>query len=225
MSTSQRRAIVIGATGMVGKAILDELLQDSNFSEVIAITRRPLERTEPSFKNLVVDFDRLDQHAEQLNADDIFCALGTTIRHAGSKKAFRHVDYEIPLTLAGIAADNGALAFHLVSAVGANANSSVFYLRVKGELESALSKLPYRSVNHFRPAMLEGHREPKRLREEVGVVFSHTISFVLVGPWRKYRAIKATAVAKAMVITALREHAGVRVFESDAIQAIADGRQ
>lgn len=223
MSSSSRTALVIGATGMVGKAILDELLRHADYTGVVAVTRRRLDRPEPAFRNLVVDFDRLDLHAEQLRTDDVFCALGTTIRSAGSKEAFRRIDHDIPLSLAKIAVKNGATAFHLVSSIGANPNSSVFYLRTKGELETDLAKLPYRTQNFFRPAMLDGERERKRLREELGVMFSHTIAFVLVGPWRKYRVIKATAVAKAMVEIALQQQPGSSVFESNEIQAIADG--
>ncbi len=225
LTDEKQTAIIIGASGLVGKSCLALLLASGRYAQVIAVTRRPLDVSDKRFRNLVVDFDNLERSADQLRADDIYCTLGTTIRHAGSKEAFRKVDFSYPLRFAELAVHNGARQFILISSVGASSSSSAYYLRVKGELEDALAKLPFQSQHFLRPAMLDGHREDKRLREEVGVIFSHAIQFLLVGRWRKYRAIKVTDVARAMLIVADRGLSGVHIYESNEIQKLATSSQ
>lgn len=221
MTAQHKIALILGATGLTGKSCLEALLASVEYSQVLALTRRPLNVTHARLRNLVVDFDDLGPFESQIKADDIFCALGTTIRHAGSKEAFRKIDYTYPLSVAQIAVKNGARQFILVSAVGANADSSVFYLKVKGDLENALAALPFKSQLFFRPAMLDGKREERRLREELGVIFSRAIAFILVGKWRKYRAVKTTDLAKAMCIAANKNLTGVHRFDSSQITELA----
>ncbi|MDP9348399.1 MAG: oxidoreductase [Gemmatimonadota bacterium] len=220
---SARTALVAGATGLVGGHLVDLLLEDPAWDAVTVLARRPLSRAHPKLRQEVVDFDRLEEHAGGLHATDVFCALGTTIRAAGSREAFRRVDLEYPRRLAEIASRSGAERFLLVSALGADARSRVFYNQVKGEAEAAVRAHPFAGVAVFRPSLLLGERTEHRPGEEVAKRLSGPLGFLLVGPLRKYRPIQARTVARAMVRLAREGVRGVRVVESDEIERVGGG--
>jgi uncharacterized protein YbjT (DUF2867 family) len=163
-----------------------------------------------------VDFDRLDDHAELFRVDAVFCALGTTMKQAGSRDRFRRVDHDYVLDVARLGAEHGARHFLLVSAIGANAQSRVFYNRVKGEVEEAVSALPYRSVTIVQPSLLLGDRTEVRRGETIG----EKLAFLLP---RRYKPVKATAVAAALVRAAREDRAGRRVVASAEIGGIGEG--
>src|ERR1043165_2539867 len=198
-----KTALIIGATGLVGEQCLGELLNSVAYDKVIALTRRKIEdkniTKRAKFQNVVTDFENLDSIAEQLKADDVFCAIGTTIKKAGSKEAFRKVDFDIPLKLAEVARKNGAKKFVLVSSLGADAGSSIFYSKVKGELEDALKKLRFDWVFIFRPSILMGDRKESRPGEAAGIFFAQKLSFLLSGPLKKYRGTPVYLLARLMV--------------------------
>jgi len=155
---------------------------------------------------------------------DVFCALGTTIRKAGSKPAFRRVDYEYPKVLAERAIACGAEQFVLVSSAGADARSPGFYLRVKGDTERAAAALPFHAVHIFRPSLLLGEREESRPAERLGAAVGPWLNFLLRGRWQKYRAIPAEAVGRAMAAAAFRSERGICVYEYEMILWLS-GRQ
>jgi uncharacterized protein YbjT (DUF2867 family) len=200
-----RTAIVAGATGLVGSHVLSLLIESPHYLRVTALVRRKLDRKHPKLQQLVVDFDRLPALPD---ADDVFCALGTTIRSAGSQEAFRRVDYGYPLAIARQAAEAGDAQFLLVSSVGADRHSTNFYLRTKGEVEDAIGALPFRSLHIFRPSFLLGKRAESRPGERMGIVLARLAAPLLAGPLRRYRPIPAEAVARAMVQSAIRAAAG-----------------
>ncbi len=209
--------LVIGATGLVGSECLRLLLAEPAVSRVVTVTRRPLDagagppaKLEPH----VGDFDRLDDHAPLFAVDAIICALGTTIKQAGSEAAFRRVDFDYPLAAARIGAERGAAHFLLVSALGADATSRVFYNRVKGELERAVLALPYRGVTIARPSLLLGERSERRLGEEIAKRFAWAMP-------RKYKPVAARAVAAILVRAAVAAPAGYRLIESADMRALA----
>jgi len=170
-----------------------------------------------------VDFNELDDSRDSVKADDIFCAIGTTIRNAGSQEAFRRVDYDYAVNTAGIALANGATRFFLISSVGARSTSKVFYSRIKGEVEQTIGKMPYPSVSIFRPSMILGERKEKRaIVDAVGNVMQ-AASFSMIGPFKKYRPIHAETIARAMLRVAERETPGVRVYESDTMAELGQG--
>lgn len=217
-----RTALVLGATGLVGGHLLDLLLDDPAYASVLVLGRRPVPREHPRLRQETVDFDRLRDFADRVRARDVFCALGTTIRAAGSREAFRRVDLDYPRTLAEAAARNGAERFLLVSALGADARSSMFYNRVKGEAEDAVRTLPFQEVVILRPSLLLGARAEHRPGEALAQRLMPRLSPLLLGPLRKYRPIEARTVARAMVRLAGEGGRGVRVVESDRIQAAGD---
>jgi uncharacterized protein YbjT (DUF2867 family) len=182
------------------------------------LTRRPLPRelAHGKVESHVVDFNDLAAHAKLFRVDQIFCALGTTIRTAGSQRRFRVVDYDYPLAAARIGVEQGATHYLLVSAVDANARSRVFYSRVKGELESAVLALPFRSVTIVRPSLLLGPRAEFRL----GEVIAKRLAFLAP---RKYKPVGAHAVAAVLIRAAKDDAAGRRIIESSEIRALAAG--
>jgi uncharacterized protein YbjT (DUF2867 family) len=208
-----RVVLVGGATGLVGRELLRLLSAEAGIAEVRALVRRPLiTRGDSKVRECRVDFDRLDAHPEYFRADAAFCALGTTIKAAGSQDAFRRVDFEYPLAIAKAARAAGASHFLLVSALGASARSKVFYGRVKGELEDAVMGLGFPAVTIARPSLLLGDREEHRPGEELG----KKIGWLFPERWRP---VEAASVAAALVRAALRAAPGVEILENRALRA------
>lgn len=216
-----RTALVAGATGLVGNACLQLLLNAPEYAQVKAVVRHPLSLQHPKLETIIADFDRLDEIASHLLADDVFYCLGTTIKKAGSQESFRKIDYDYTLILAKLALQNGCWQFLLVSSLGADAQSAIFYSRVKGELENALQKLPFSAIHVFQPSILLGARKEQRIGESIGQLLARCLNPFLLGSLRKYRGIAAEAVAKAMIKSALQDKTGTFVYVSDEIQAIA----
>jgi uncharacterized protein YbjT (DUF2867 family) len=209
-----RVALVAGGTGLVGRELLRLLSAQAGTAEIRALVRRPLIlRHDSKVRECRADFDRLDAHPEWFRgADAAFCALGTTIKVAGSQEAFRRVDFEYPLAFAKAALAGGAKHFLLVSALGASARSTVFYNRVKGELEDALRDMYFPSLTIARPSLLLGNREERRPGEELG----KKIGWLFPARWRP---VEASSVAAALVQAAQRRAPGVEVLENPALRA------
>ena len=186
------------------------------------LVRRPGIAPRANLHERVVDFTALKPE-DVAPVDDVFCAIGTTMKKAGSRAAFRHVDFELPLRVAELAVSVGAKRLALVSSVGADAGSSNFYLRTKGELEDALAKLPLASLHIFRPSLLLGDRDESRPGEAIASVVSRATKGLLVGRLRKYRPIEADQVARAMVAAMLAPDPTPprQVHEHDAILGLA----
>ena len=214
-----RTAWLAGATGLIGGFVLKQLIASERYAKVVVLTRGTVNVKDPKLDQFVVNFDQLTE-LDLPAADDVFCALGTTIKKAGSQEVFRHVDLDFPLALANKALARNAKQFLLVSSVGANAKSRNFYLRTKGELEDALSALPFRAIHIFQPSILVGPREERRAGERAGIVFVKLASPVLAGGLRKYRAIAAQDVARAMVSAAAMEGSGKRAYDYDEMMAL-----
>lgn len=209
-----KSALLVGATGLIGSQLLDLLLSDKQYDRVLAVTRKPLEKSNSRLINVVVDFDKLDKESG-LKADDVFCCLGTTIKKVKTQEAFRKVDYEYPLQVARLTHENGARHFSLVSALGANAKSSIFYNRVKGETEDAISHLNFRSLHIFRPSLLLGSRSESRSGEDAAKTFYKIFGFLIP---KKYKGIDSLKIAKAMLAYARNEEPGIFFHESAELQ-------
>lgn len=223
MSGPPFTALVAGATGLVGGWLLRFLVADARYGRIVVLARRPLppHLDGDGIETHVIDFERLDDNAGELSGalaagpvDHTFCALGTTMRVAGSRARFRRVDRDYPALLARVGRDAGARHFSLVSSIGANPRSRVFYSRVKGEAEAAVREVGYPSGAVLRPSILGGDREHARPIERVG----QRIAALVPG---RYRLVKAEAVARTMVELAAREEPGWRVVESKEIRRIA----
>lgn len=214
-----RTALIIGSTGLVGEQCLQQLLESNAYDKVIAVTRKKLSVTHSKLQNVVMDFDRPEGVKDLLKCDDVYCAIGTTIKTAGSQEAFRKVDYEYPLHLAELCLWNGAKRFILVSSLGADASSAVFYSRVKGELEEALKKLNYETLIILRPSILLGNRKEQRPGEAIGRFVAEKFSFLFAGPLQQYRGTPASLLARVMIKTGTSGFKGTRVLENNDIFA------
>lgn len=197
-----REVLLAGASGVIGRQVLTQLLSDPAISRVTALVRRPLPITHERLTQCTVDFATLDALAPDFRCDTAFCCLGTTMRQAGSQAAFRAVDQEAVLAVARLAQRAGASHFLAVSAVGADVRSPSFYSRVKGEVEAALAELAFPRLSLLQPSLLLGPREERRVGERIAQVLSAPIAPLMAGPLARYRPIQSATVAAAMVAAA-----------------------
>ena len=208
---------MFGGTGLVGGQVVEALAGAPHVGYVRAPVRRPSDLAAgPSRIGApVVDFSDLAASTEALACDLVFLCLGTTMKRAGSKKAFEAVDHDLTLAAARVALDGGARHAFLVSSVGADPDSRVFYLRVKGRTEAALAALPFTSVHVFRPAILTGPRKEARPAERAGIALGRLLTPLMVGPLRRQRPIAARTVARAMVAASAAPGRGRAIYESE----------
>jgi len=214
-----RTALIVGATGLIGGYCLDTLCDDPNYSEILALVRKPILKTHRKLKTVITKFDdNLEHELSNLQANDVYCCLGTTIKKAGSQETFKKIDYSLVVTIAGLMRRQGAEQFLVISAMGADPNSKVFYNRVKGEMESSLQELGYPCLRIIRPSLLLGNREEFRLGEKIGVLLTPVLKPLMLGSLKKYRPVQAESVALFMVKVAHEEPvSGVHIYESDII--------
>jgi uncharacterized protein YbjT (DUF2867 family) len=214
------KAIIAGASGLIGSNLLNILLEHHQYEEVLALVRKELPFHHKKLIQLVINFDELDKYADAITGHALFCCLGTTKAKTPNKDEYRKIDHDYPLRLAQFAKQNGVSQFHLVSSIGANANSSTFYLKLKGELEEDIQKLKLTTLHIYQPSMLIGDRKETRLGERIlGIIFK-IIDPLLVGRLKKYRSIKASTVANAMFKKSLETDTGTFIHTSDKIQTI-----
>ena len=210
-------AVIAGATGLVGGLLLQKLLNDDAFSRVIALTRKLSEIPHRKLVNKVVDFNSMEDIENSFDhADVIFCSVGTTQKKVnGSETDYRKVDFDIPVHLAKIGLKKGVKQFVLVSSIGANPSSHNFYLRLKGQMENAVSELGYESLYILRPSMLLGKRSEYRLGETIGQAVMRSASFLFFGAMKKYYPVQAADVAQAMLEAAKEKKPGINIVQYD----------
>ncbi|MFD1774044.1 oxidoreductase [Paenibacillus rhizophilus] len=212
-----KTAMVLGATGLVGKAAVEQLLRE-NWKEVRVLVRRPLALRHDRLKQTVTDWERLERYGDLFEGTDaVFCCLGTTIKKAGSQKNFERVDLEYPLKAAELAQKAGVGQFLAVSSMGANPHSRNFYSRTKGRMEEGLSRSGFPGLHLFRPSLLLGEREESRPLERSAAWLMTKLDFVMVGRAAKYRAIKGETVSRAMVHIAAADPKGLHIYPNDVI--------
>jgi uncharacterized protein YbjT (DUF2867 family) len=205
-----KTAIVLGATGLIGKKVTEHLLKNEAYSTVIILVRKPLNINHPKLKQHIFNYDAIDKTL--LKGDDLFCCLGTTIKTAGSKEAFRKVDLDYVVNVAKASKGNGINHFAVVSAMGANKNSTVFYNQIKGEMEESIKAIGFNSTYIIRPSLLLGDRKEFRFGELIGKFFMITLSFLIP---KKYRAIYDVQVAIAMIHFMSHTEHGFFIKEND----------
>jgi uncharacterized protein YbjT (DUF2867 family) len=200
-----KTAMVLGATGLVGRTLVNILLQDRRYSEVTCLVRKPLQSNQfgdpyKRLKPVVIDFDNLQDYQGYFGVDHVYCCLGTTLKQAGSKSAFRRVDFEYVHIAAQLTRAQRTGSFVWISSVGADAKSSNFYLRVKGELENAIMRMP--QLPHaaaVRPSLLLGARSESRTLEDIAQKTAPAWKILMQGPLKKYRPVHAVDVARNMM--------------------------
>lgn len=210
----QQTAVVLGATGLIGRHVVELLLADDTFNKVRLLVRKPFPMHHPKLEVQQVDFNNTNEFKTGLGAGDcLFCCVGTTnSKVKGDKTAYRKVDYDIPVNAARFASEAGFSKFLLVSAIGSNTSSRNFYVKLKGEVEQAVEKYTFRSIHIFQPSILLGKRNEVRLGESIGKGVMKALSFLFVGSLKKYKGIEAIDVAKAMVEAAKKGDSGLKKY-------------
>jgi uncharacterized protein YbjT (DUF2867 family) len=210
-----KTALIAGSTGLIGKHLLQLLLDSDRYNKVIALTRSDLP-PHPKLEILKVEFEKLSDWANALVGDDVYCCLGTTMEKARSKDNFYQVDFYYPLFIAKAAQSHAAKQYLLVTALGANKESSIYYNRVKGEVEEAIKQVNFKAIHIFRPSLLLGPREEKRSTESAAKIIYRLFNFLIP---KKYKAIESAKVARAMITLASQEDEGIFIHESDELQS------
>jgi len=213
------KAIVIGATGLIGTELVKQLVEDADFESVKVLVRKSTGVKVDKLEEVLVDFDNLATSAEELKGDVLFSTLGTTLKTAGSKERQYEIDYGMQFNAAKFAAENGAERLVLLSSAGANAKSSIFYSKMKGELDESVQKLGFENVAIIRPSMLVGARKEFRLSEKIFTPLMY--AFTWIPGLRKYRPIKDKVVAKAMIHAAKNQKDVYKIYELEAIFKLA----
>ncbi|HSZ24888.1 MAG TPA: NAD(P)H-binding protein [Cytophagaceae bacterium] len=213
-----KTALIAGASGLCGKSLLFAMLKRKEYSKVFILVRKELAIKDAKLTQLLFDYENEQDYQNIPQADEIFCCLGTTIKKAKSQAAFKKVDWEYPSKLAKVCADKKYKKFLLITAIGADKNSTFFYNRVKGETEEAIKTYPFESIFICRPSLLLGNRSEFRLGEKIGTFFGEAISVFLFGALKRYKAIDSITVANAMLALADGNETGIHIIESDKLQ-------
>ena len=217
-----KTAIIIGSTGLIGSHLLNLILNSNDYLNVITFVKRDAGIKHKKLTQHIIDFDKPETYKELVVGDDLFCTIGTTIKKAGNKEAFRKVDFEYPRQFATFALRNKVKQFLIISSLDADAKSGNFYLKTKGEIQDFLKECKFESVSVLQPSLLLGDRKEFRLGEKIGAFFMKTLSFMFLGNLKKYKAIEAKTVAKAMLVIAQKNNSGFKIYESDVIQEIGN---
>ncbi|WP_293199193.1 oxidoreductase [Paenibacillus sp.] len=221
MNRSELKAMIIGATGLVGGHLVHSLLEHPAYSEVRILVRRRLHLEHPKLKQHVVDWEQLELQGHLFEGiDDLYCCLGTTIKKAGSQDKFREVDYHYPVRAAMLAKQHGVEQMLVISSMGANAGSRVFYSRTKGEMEDAITNVGFRALHIFRPSLILGERGEKRPGEQFAAQIMTFLDRWMKGRLDKYRAIHALTIAQAMRNIAIVQTRGNHIYSNEVIHAL-----
>jgi uncharacterized protein YbjT (DUF2867 family) len=217
-----RKALLLGATGLIGRHLLDLLLQDKLYTTVRIFVRKPVQLQHPKLEQITVDYDKLQLYTKAFAVDDVFCCLGTTIKKAGSQEAFYKVDAAYPYEAARLARQQGARQYLIVTSMGASKTSGIFYNRVKGEVEEMITGLQFPAFHIFRPSLLLGERNETRTGEAIAQKIMPALSALMIGGLKKYKPIEGEKVARAMLAVAKRNISGKHIHESNELQQLSN---
>jgi len=215
------KAVIAGASGLIGSCLLEQLLASPQYDEVVVLVRKQLPVAHKKLVQVIVDFDHLADHQALITGHAVFCCLGSTRKKTPDLAQYRKIDYEYPLKLAQIAVENRVMHYHLVSALGADPKSSNFYSRMKGEVEEAIKRTGIKCLHIYEPSILTGNRQESRPMERFAITLMNAINPLLMGKLKKYRSIPAEIVARAMFKQSLKTEEGIFVHSSERIKLLA----
>lgn len=215
-----KTAIILGATGLTGRILLQKLLKDPRYGKIILFSRSTVKIENSKIEEHLVDLFQLENYKEQFKADQVFCCIGTTKSKTPNEETYRKIDYGIPVTAAKLCKENGISNFTVISALGANPDSVVFYNKVKGEMQRDVMAQKIKNTYIFQPSLIAGDRQEKRFFENLAKQVMKILNYVLIGPLKKYRSIHPVTIARAILIVAKKGYEK-SVIESDEIKKIA----
>ncbi|OHX66963.1 Rossmann-fold NAD(P)-binding domain-containing protein [Flammeovirga pacifica] len=215
----QRIALIIGGTGLIGTSLINELIESDQYRKIISIARRPLGQPHIKVSEVITNLDNISNLEIKEDITDAFCCLGTTMKKAGSKEAFYQVDYNFVIAFAELSKKIQVSSFNVVTAMGSNKNSKVYYNRVKGEVQEEVIKLNFDVLNIYQPSLLIGDRDETRLGEDLGKILNKVLRPIIP---KKYQGINGKKVAKSMIRTALSSTKKVNILTSDQLQTIGE---
>lgn len=214
------KAVIAGASGLIGSHLLEILLNEPFYQEVLVVVRKELPMDHKKLVQLVIDFDHLDEFTKSITGHALFCCLGSTRKKTPDLAIYRKIDHDYPLKLAQIAQQNGITHFHLVSVIGADPISSNFYTKMKGETEQDIQKVGIKCLHIYQPSFLTGGRQESRPGERFALGIMKFLDPLLFGGLKKYRSIAAETVARAMFHQSLKTEEGIFVHPSDKIKLL-----
>ncbi|MDB5023096.1 MAG: NAD-dependent epimerase/dehydratase family protein [Mucilaginibacter sp.] len=216
-----KKAIIAGASGLIGSTLLNILLLKPGYDEILILVRKELPVEHKKLVQLVIDFEKLDEHVAAITGHAVFCCLGSTKKKTPDLGDYRKIDHDYPLKLAQLAKQNRVEQYHLVSAIGANRTSSNFYAKMKGETEADVQNMGLKCLHIYQPSLITGDRKEYRPTERIATLLMKIIDPLLVGGLKKYRSIPAQTVALAMFNQSLKNAEGVFIHPSDKIKRLA----
>jgi uncharacterized protein YbjT (DUF2867 family) len=211
-------AIITGASGLIGSKLLNILIESREYDTVVSLARKRLQKRHPKLVQEIVNFGEADSYLSFIKGDALFCCLGTTQKQTPNEEDYYKIDHDYPVDLARAALKNGVPEFHFVSAIGADASSSNFYLKTKGEAERDLKEIGLPSLHIYEPSLLTGRKRKRRIGERIATVVMKLINPLLIGGLKKYQSIDGAIVAKAMFNQSLKEKKGVFVYTTERIK-------
>ncbi len=212
----KKTAILLGATGLTGSLLLEKLLKDPSFEKIILFSRSSAKKKSAKIEEHIIDMFQLENHSEAFKADVVFCCIGTTKSKTPNKETYKKIDYGIPVTAEKLAKQNGIKTFIVISALGADPKSSVFYNKTKGEMQRDVLQQNIENTYILQPSLIVGDRGEKRLGENMATFFMKIFGFLIP---KKYKMIKAETIAEAMVFLA-KEGYSEKIIHSEKIKEI-----
>ena len=220
MNTQQKSAILLGATGLTGNLLLQLLLKDNRYGKIKLFSRSTSGVVHSKIEEYLGDLIHLERFKNAFKADEVFCCIGTTKSKTPNKELYKKIDFGIPTKAAKLCKENGINTLVIISALGANSKSNIFYNRTKGEMEDAVLQLQIPKTHILQPSLISGKREEKRIGEWIFKQLMRAANLVMAGPLKKYKSIHPNVIAKAMVWLANNEHDSIKI-PSDCIQDFA----
>jgi len=218
-----KKALIFGASGLIGSHLLELLLANPDYDRITVVVRKPLQINHAKLKTLIGDLKSLSNLKSELVADDVFIALGTTKKATPDEREYYKIDHDYPVEAAKLALENGAKCVSVVTAIGADSESGVFYLRTKGDAERDILALGYPYTHIFQPSMLVGNRQEHRPMEKAFMGLWPKLNPLLSGPWKRYRGINVRDVAKAMIRAAKSPVEKVKIYQWQEMQDLISG--
>jgi uncharacterized protein YbjT (DUF2867 family) len=194
-----KTAIILGASGLTGSFLLDRLLKDDSYERIKIFGRKSINKQHPKLEEVLCDLLKLEEYVDKFVGDEVFCCIGTTMKKTPDKKRYHQIDFGIPVAAAKLCVKNNIDTLVIVSALGANSKSSIFYNRTKGEMQEAVALEKIKNTYFMQPSFIGGNRVEKRTGEKIGIAIFKFIQPLLIGPLKKYRMIQADTIAKAMI--------------------------